>query len=402
MTKIGIVGLGYVGLPLAIESQAQGHSVVGVDINLEKINGLRAGKSYIEGISSETLVNMQKKGLILTTEFSELKDVDSVILCVPTPLTSNLKPDFTFLRQAMSEVARYASSGTLIINESTSTPGTVRNLLPGIAAAVDDTKEFRFAVAPERIDPGNQFWNLRNTPRLLGAVEQEALNEALKFYESICDDVVVVSSPEIAELAKLLENTYRLVNISLVNEIAKLASSVGIPILEVVEAASSKPYGFQRFIPGLGVGGHCIPVDPLFLTEWAQDQGVPLTLVECSIEINEGMAEYVCSKLRPLKSLCKSRVLILGVAYKPGVADIRESPAIKLMKALSRDGWNIDWWDPHVNDLTEFSKANDSIYDCVVVSHRTNDEWAIRMINNAKYVFDFSGQFGNEFNIQSL
>jgi UDP-N-acetyl-D-glucosamine dehydrogenase len=395
VSSICVVGLGYIGLPLAIAAQTVGHNVVGLDIDIQKVKGLNEGRSHIEDISEREVAEALIRGFKPSQDFSLIGQAEIVILCVPTPLSEDLKPDLSFLIEAMTEVAHHAKPRTLIINESTSAPGTVRTFLPGIASKVDSSKELLFAVAPERIDPNNKIWNFRNTPRLLGAVTQEALNRSKIFYESFCSEVLLVSSPEIAELAKLLENSYRLVNIALVNEIAKLTSKIEVPLSEVITAASSKPYGFQAFYPGLGAGGHCIPVDPLYLANWASDHKSPISIIELASGINRGMVDFVADKLRPLKSKFDSKILVLGITYKSGVADIRESPAIRLIDKLESEGWKVDWWDPLVTNLSDKKGVYSQNYDCIVISNSVSNEWALKQIQNAKYVFDCTGQLSD-------
>jgi len=292
-----------------------------------------------------------------------------ITICVPTPLDEKREPDLALLRSAAKGIAPFVSNETLVVSESTSYPGTLRDLIVPIINELkpQESQNLYFASAPERVNPGDPIWNQKNTPRLVGAIDAASKTRALAFYESICDAAVSVSTPEVAEAAKLLENTFRLVNIALINEFTQLCSTNGINVHEVIDAASSKPYGFMPFRPGVGVGGHCIPVDPLYLTWWARQSGVQAKFVESADSINHEMPKYVAERALSLieRETDSPRVLILGVAYKPGVADVRETPATELRNYLISKGANVAWHDPLVSQW-EGSKSVDLGWDCDV------------------------------------
>jgi UDP-N-acetyl-D-glucosamine dehydrogenase len=352
---VAIVGQGYVGLPLAMAALSEGWHVIGVDTSESKVDQLNSGVSPVEDISDATLRSALSGGKYkATTGFEEVNEASIVVLCVPTPLYKDKQPNIEILRGAAASVAPFLSSDTLLISESTSYPGTLREvIIPTIIAKKSSsTTNLYFACAPERINPGDNIWNQKNTPRLVGAIDSESMLKAKEFYESICDKVIEVSKPEIAEAAKLLENTFRLVNIALVNEFTQLMSMSNVNVNDVIDAASTKPYGFMPFRPGVGVGGHCIPVDPLYLTWWARENGMAAEFVESAESINSAMPKYVAERaFKILKDLySKPRILILGVAYKPGVADVRETPVSELRQALLNLGAEVRWHDPLVTN----------------------------------------------------
>ena len=365
---LAIIGQGYVGLPLAMAAVDAGWTVVGVDNFEPKVAQINSGKSPVEDISDTQLQAALTSGVYrASTDFSSVAKASVITICVPTPLDEKREPDLSLLQSAASAIAPFVSNETLVVSESTSYPGTLRDI---IIPAVDslkpkDSVKVYFASAPERVNPGDPVWNQKNTPRLVGAVDAESQVKALAFYESICDVAVAVSSPEVAEAAKLLENTFRLVNIALINEFTQLCASTGINVHEVIDAASSKPYGFMPFRPGVGVGGHCIPVDPLYLTWWARQNGGRAEFVEAADSINHAMPKYVA--LRALKlvapSVIKPKVLILGVAYKPGVGDVRETPVSELRDHLKAHGAEVAWHDPLVT-VWEGSDPVDLDWEC--------------------------------------
>jgi UDP-N-acetyl-D-glucosamine dehydrogenase len=350
---LAIIGQGYVGLPLAIAAVDAGWTVIGVDNLPAKVDQINGGSSPVEDISdSQMKAAVASKFYRATTDFSEVAKASVVTICVPTPLDENRDPDLTLLRSAATSIAPYLANETLVISESTSYPGTLRDTIIPIVHQFksEQTRDLFFASAPERVNPGDVIWNQKNTPRLLGAINDESKFRALSFYKSICDEVVVVSTPEVAEAAKLLENTFRLVNIALINEFTQLCYASGIKVHEVIDAASSKPYGFMPFKPGVGVGGHCIPVDPLYLTWWARQYGGRANIVESADAINHKMPRYVAERALKLVGLHlkKPKVLILGVAYKPGVGDVRETPVSELRDQLKLLGAEVSWHDPLV------------------------------------------------------
>ena len=350
---LAIIGQGYVGLPLAMAAVDAGWTVIGID-NLEtKVAQINAGFSPIEDISDAQLKAAIAQGKFkVTTDFSAVTQVSVITICVPTPLDDKREPDISLLCNAVTGIAPFISNETLVVSESTSYPGTLRDVITPIIDSLKskDCETIYYASAPERVDPGNALWNQKNTPRLVGGIDEASQTKALAFYESICDAVVSVSTPEVAEAAKLLENTFRLVNIALVNELTQLCSANGINAHEVIDAASSKPYGYMPFRPGVGVGGHCIPVDPLYLTWWARQHGGSAEFVESANLINHAMPKYVAQRTLAMidKSITKPRVLILGVAYKPGVSDVRETPVSELRDHLEAQGAEVAWHDPLV------------------------------------------------------
>ena len=350
---LAIIGQGYVGLPLAMAAVDAGWSVIGVD-NLEvKVAQINGGSSPVEDISDAQLqVAISKGAYKATIDYSAVSQASVITICVPTPLDEKREPDLALLRSAATGIAPYVSNETLIVSESTSYPGTLRDIIIPIINSLKPkgASTVYFASAPERVNPGDLIWNQKNTPRLVGSVNEESQQRALAFYESICDAVVSVSTPEVAEAAKLLENTFRLVNIALVNEFTQLCSAGGINIHEVIDAASTKPYGFMPFRPGVGVGGHCIPVDPLYLTWWARQNGGQATFVESADSINHAMPKYIAGRALSMvdSSIKNPKILILGVAYKPGVSDVRETPVSELRDHLIKQGADFAWHDPLV------------------------------------------------------
>ena len=350
---LAIIGQGYVGLPLAMAAVDAGWTVIGVDNFKAKVAQINGGSSPVEDISDAQLQAAISRGLYrATTEYSEITSASVITICVPTPLDDKREPDLTLLRSAATGVAPYVSNETLVISESTSYPGTLRDIIIPIVNQLKpkDSAKVYFASAPERVNPGDPVWNQKNTPRLVGSIDVESQKRALAFYESICDAAVSVSTPEVAEAAKLLENTFRLVNIALVNEFTQLCAASGINVHEVIDAASSKPYGFMPFRPGVGVGGHCIPVDPLYLTWWARQNGSKAAFVESADSINQAMPKYVAERALGMvdTNIKNPKVLILGVAYKPGVGDVRETPVTELRDHLKAQGAEVAWHDPLV------------------------------------------------------
>ncbi len=373
---LAIIGQGYVGLPLAMAAVDAGWRVIGVDNYASKVTQINQGSSPVEDISDEQLKAAISKGVYkATTDYSVVSQASVITICVPTPLTEEREPDLTLLRNAASGIAPFVSSETLIVTESTSYPGTLREIIIPIVNSLksNDTGVIYFASAPERVNPGDTVWTQKNTPRLVGAINTESKSRALAFYESICDEAILVSTPEIAEAAKLLENTFRLVNIALINEFTQLCSTSGIDVNEVIDAASTKPYGFMLFRPGVGVGGHCIPVDPLYLTWWARRNGSQAAFVETADLINRGMPKYVSERALGLiaSSITNPRVLILGVAYKPGVGDVRETPVSELRNHLENSGAIVAWHDPLVS-VWENSEPVDLSWDFDVAILATN------------------------------
>jgi UDP-N-acetyl-D-glucosamine dehydrogenase len=375
---LAIIGQGYVGLPLAMAAVDAGWSVIGVDNFEAKVIQINGGSSPVEDISDTQLQAAISRGAYkATTDFSAVAQASVITICVPTPLDDKREPDLTLLRNAATAIAPYVSNKTLVVSESTSYPGTLRDIIIPIINQnkPKDSKSIYFASAPERVNPGDAIWNQKNTPRLVGAIDQESAKRALAFYESICDAAISVSSPEVAEAAKLLENTFRLVNIALVNEFTQICSANGINVHEVIDAAASKPYGFMPFRPGVGVGGHCIPVDPLYLTWWARQNGGKAAFVESADSINQAMPKYVAKRALELigSPIENPKVLIIGVAYKPGVSDVRETPASKLRMHLKEQGATVAWHDPLVS-VWEETKSVDMDWDCDIAIIATDQD----------------------------
>ena len=365
---LAIIGQGYVGLPLAMAAVDAGWTVIGIDNFEAKVSQINSGSSPVEDISDQQLQAAIAKGAYkATTDFSTVSQAAVITICVPTPLDEKREPDLELLRSAAKGIAPFVSNETLVVSESTSYPGTLRDVIIPIVNELKpkESQNLYFASAPERVNPGDPVWNQKNTPRLIGAIDADSKIKALEFYESICDAAVSVSTPEVAEAAKLLENTFRLVNIALINEFTQLCSANNINVHEVIDAASSKPYGFMPFRPGVGVGGHCIPVDPLYLTWWARQSGVQANFVESADSINQMMPKFVAERALTMveKKTDSLRVLILGVAYKPGVADVRETPATELRNYLKSKGATVAWHDPLVSKWGG-SASVDLDWDC--------------------------------------
>lgn len=353
--RVGVIGLGYVGLPLAIRFAEAGASVIGFDNDSRKIGSLLERKSYIAHIRDEAISRMVDAGASFTGDLSAAGECDALIVCVPTPLNKNLEPDLSFVVGTIEGVVPYLRAGQLLSLESTTYPGTsAEELLPRIeGAGFHVGKDFFLVYSPEREDPGNDDFKTQTIPKVVGGATESCMRLGVALYDFVIDQVVPVSSTEVAEMTKLLENIYRAVNIGLVNEMKVVADKMGIDIFEVIEAAATKPFGFKAFYPGPGLGGHCIPIDPYYLTWKAREFGVHTRFIEIAGEINRSMPNYVLGKLvsalsehrKPLKG---SKVLVLGIAYKANVSDTRESPSIELMELLRRGGAEIAYSDPHV------------------------------------------------------
>ena len=393
--KVSIIGQGYVGLTISVFAGAH-HNVIGFDKNQSVVDALNLGKSHIEGVESADLTRLIADGNYkATTNPSEIVGSDVVVIAVPTPLTHDRRPDLAFVEAACQTIGENLKAPALIINESTSFPGTVRNLIkPSIEKYSDGFVEHLYAVSPERVDPGRSDWNQKNTPRLYAGLTTAASKAVREFYSTFCDDLVEVSSPEVAESAKLFENTFRQVNIALVNEFAQIAHALGISVYETLDAAATKPYGFMKFMPSAGVGGHCIPVDPSYLADTAARVGVPATFIERANEVNLEMAKYVVDRVAADHngSLKGKSVQVVGVAYKPNVADIRETPAELVVKELKRAGASVNWSDDLVSTwMDEKSTAlGGSDIALVITLHSVTDPAAV--LKSAPYVFDTTGK----------
>ena len=405
---LAIIGQGYVGLPLAMAAVDAGWTVIGIDNFEAKVAQINGGSSPVEDISNTQLQASIAKGVYkATTDYSAVSEASVITICVPTPLDDKREPDLTLLRSAATGIAPFVSNETLVVSESTSYPGTLRDIIIPIINSLKpkDASTIYFASAPERVNPGDPIWNQKNTPRLVGAIDEKSQQRALAFYESICDAAVSVSTPEIAEAAKLLENTFRLVNIALVNEFAQLCSASGINVHEVIDAASSKPYGFMPFRPGVGVGGHCIPVDPLYLTWWARQSGTKAAFVESADSINHDMPKYVAERALSMvaASIKNPKVLILGVAYKPGVGDVRETPVSELRNHLNAQGADVAWHDPLV-PVWEGSKPVDLDWDCDVAILATQQPGmkVDQLIANGVLILDCTNSLTGQAGVSSL
>ena len=392
--KVSIIGQGYVGLTISVFA-AEHHEVIGFDKNQNVVDALSAGRSHIEGVESADLAKWIHAGRYMaTTDASEIAGSDVVVIAVPTPLTKDRKPDLTYVVAACKTIGENLKTPTLIINESTSFPGTVRNLIkPEIEKYSAGSVDHMYAVSPERVDPGRTDWNQKNTPRLYAGLTPEASSAVRDFYSSFCDNLVEVSSPEVAEAAKLFENTFRQVNIALVNEFAQIAHALGISVYETLDAAATKPYGFMKFMPSAGVGGHCIPVDPSYLADTAARVGVPATFIERANEVNLEMAKYVVDRISADNggSLKGKSVQVVGVAYKPNVADVRETPAELVIEELKKAGATVTWSDDIVSMWMgeASSPLGGSDIAVVVTLHSVTDAAAV--LKSAPYVFDTTG-----------
>jgi UDP-N-acetyl-D-glucosamine dehydrogenase len=403
MATVGVIGLGYVGLPLAVAFAQEGCEVIAVDTDARKVAAIEAGESYVEDVPDETLAQVAER-VHATTRYAPLAKADAVLVCVPTPLTSNREPDLGPLIDATRALAEVLQAGQLVVLESTTYPGTTRERVAplleesGLAAG----RDFHLAFSPERVDPGRTDFTLRNTPKVLGGLTEACAQRAQELYELVCDRVVRVSSPEAAELCKLLENIFRSVNIALVNELAMLTDRMGIDVWEVVDAAATKPYGFMRFEPGPGMGGHCLPVDPFYLSWRAREFDMATEFIELAGKVNQQMPYHCVAKAqRALNdrgmSVKGSRVAVIGVSYKPGTSDVRESPALKIMSLLRELGAEVLYHDPHVPELGELGLAStpleraaaDADLAIIVTAHPTVDHQLLA--TRARLLLDLRG-----------
>jgi UDP-N-acetyl-D-glucosamine dehydrogenase len=398
--SIGIVGLGYVGLPLAVAFAEAGEDVIGVDVDAGKIAGLRAGRSHVEDIPAEWLERVAGR-IEYTTRAVDLHQAEAILVCVPTPLNRNREPDLGPLLGAAQTLAGVMAKGQLVVLESTTFPGTTRDhLVPlleesGLVAGED----FSLAFSPERVDPGRTDYTIANTPKIVGGLTPACTARAVEVYGRICEQLVPVSTPEVAELAKLLENIFRSVNIALVNELAILADRMGIDIWEVVDAAATKPFGFMRFEPGPGMGGHCLPVDPFYLTWKAREYDMVTEFIELAGKVNMHMPYFCLEKIeRALndagKAVHGSRILLVGVAYKAGVGDLREAPALKIIELLRARGGDVSYHDPHVPELPQFGLRSAELgaevdLAVIVTAHPGVDHGAI--VEQSPAVLDLRG-----------
>ena len=392
-TTFGVIGLGYVGLPLAVEAGKSGVRVLGFDVSSTVVSSVNEGRSHIGDVSDSDVAEMRRSDrLEATTDMGRLAECDAISICVPTPLSKTKDPDVSFIVAACSAVADALRPGQLVVLESTTYPGTTRELmLPALeAGGLQVGRDFHLCFSPERVDPGNPSWFTRNTPKVIGGITDECTSAGKRFYERFVDTVVPVSSTEAAELTKLLENTFRAVNIGLVNETAIISDRLGVDVWEVIDAAATKPFGFMKFTPGPGLGGHCIPIDPHYLSWKMRTLNYKTRFIELASEINSEMPYFVVDKVREAlnrrrRSVNGSRILLLGVAYKRDIEDVRESPALDVMRLLTEDGAHVSYHDPYVAELREegHSLASVSLTDevlaesdaVVIVTDHTNVDY---------------------------
>lgn len=409
---IGIIGLGYVGLPLAAALGEAGFVVIGVDLDHKKVDSINQGFSYIQDVPTEQVKRLLSTGkLIASTDFSRMGEVDAVSICVPTPLRKTGDPDLSFILSATNELAKYMHPGMVVVLESTTYPGTTREiLLPklGEEKGLKVGEDFFLAFSPERVDPGRKDWTTLNTPKVIGGITEDCSDIAAAYYGEALQRIVKVSSAEAAEMAKLLENTFRMINIGLVNEMAIMCNRLGIDIWEVIDAASTKPFGYMRFTPGPGLGGHCIPIDPLYLSWKLKALNYTARFIELASEINTNMPRYVIGLIQDAlntqgKALKGSKVLVLGVAYKPDIDDLRESPALDVIGLLKQKGATVSYHDPYIpklrHDDWELLSVPDlmdaiSEVDCVAIitNHSQYDYQGI--LNNARLIVDTRNALG--------
>jgi len=396
--KIAIVGQGYVGLPLAMSATKTGHKVVGFDLNSSLVASLNRGESHIEDITNSELQGALESNLYSASSNPiDIAGSEIVVIAVPTPLNKDRGPDLNFVISASQIIGKNLASPALIINESTSHPGTLRHVIaPEVFKSSKAKVEHLFAVSPERVDPGNKTWNIKTTPRIFAGLTQKAASLTREFYSSFCDDLIEVSSPEVAETAKLFENTFRQVNIAIVNELALITRSIGISVNEVIDAASTKPYGFMRFNPGIGVGGHCIPVDPSYLAFSAKEAGIYPRFIELANEVNLEMPREIANRIKKENgaSLKGKKVLVCGLSYKPNIADVRESPSITLISELEKEGAIVSWHDPLVKVWGESSTVEpaEGSFEITIVAVLHDSMDSTKILKSANYVFDCTGK----------
>ena len=373
MQVISVIGQGYVGLPLSLAAAESGFKIVGVDVNQNIVKQLNSGLTKLEDVNLFSLKEFLKNGSYsATTEFSVVSESSIILICVPTPLQNDHKPDLSYLISAVQSVGKYLSKGSLVIIESTVAPGTTRGLLVPLLEKESNlnVNEFLVAFSPERIDPQNKTWNIKNTPKLVSGLTKEASVKAIEFYSKFVDNIIECNSIEVAEMAKLLENSFRLVNISFINEISIICQKLGIGVTDVINAAATKPYGFMPFYPSIGVGGHCIPVDPIYLSDKAREIGAPTRFIDLADEINQEMPRYFVTRAEEkFGGLASKKVLVIGVSYKPNVADVRETPVEALILCLKEKGAKVSWHDDLVKEWNgDKSVALSSDFDLAILA----------------------------------
>lgn len=410
--KIGIIGLGYVGLPLAVNFAKNGFKVYGIDIDKDRVERLNRGESYILDVPRSDIALVKKEGLLsVTTDFSIIRQLDAVIICVPTPLYKTKEPDVSYIVSAVRNIKRYMKRAQIIVLESTTYPGTTEEvMLPVLeTGGMKEGKDFYLAFSPERIDPGNKNYDTKNTPKIIGGISRESTRIARILYEQAVDTVVPVSSSKVAEMVKLLENTFRIVNIGMINEIMLMCDRLGVDVWEVIEAAKTKPYGFMPFYPGPGVGGHCIPVDPIYLSWKARMHGFEARFIDLASHVNSEMPHYVVSKIAEglnerKQALKGAKVMLMGVAYKKDVKDLRESPALEIIDMLNKKGVIVSYYDPYLPYLkidginltgSKFTRESIKAADCVVVvTDHSNVDYDL-IAKHAKLIVDTRNIFKN-------
>jgi len=406
---LGVIGLGYVGLPLAVEKAKVGYKTIGFDIQEKKVHWVNKGQNYIKDIIDSDLKEVVDKGLLrATTDFSFVKDVDTICICVPTPLDIHQQPDLSYIRSSTENIAKYLHRSILIVLESTTYPGTTEEVIKPILEKVSGLKcgkDFFLAFSPERIDPGNPRYKVRNTPKVIGGVTPDCTEVAVSLYKMIIKGKIYpVSSSKVAEMEKIFENVFRYTNIALVNEMSILCHKMDIDFWEVIEAAKTKPYGFMPFYPGPGIGGHCIPLDPFYLTWKAREYNYHTRLIELAGEINKYMPEYVVERTANIisrkfkKSLNGAKILLLGVAYKKDINDLRESPALEVIKKLEEEGAIISYYDPYIPKFINSGKEYKSLKELTTKEIREKDIVIVTtdhskidydmVVKNAKSIFD--------------
>lgn len=374
--RVGVIGLGYVGLPLAIEFVNAGYEVIGIDTDEKKVDSINSGINYIKDVKESSLKNAVDKNLLKATKsFREVKNLDAISICVPTPLNKEKNPDISYIVSVMDEIKNYIHQNMLIVLESTTYPGSTKELI--LPYLKTDTlipgENICLCFSPERIDPGNQIYNTHNTPKIIGGITKECSEVGKKLYSKIISDVITVSSTETAEMVKLLENTFRAINIGLANEVAIMCEKLGVNAWEVIDAAATKPFGFMKFTPGPGLGGHCIPIDPYYLSWKLKTLDYDARFIKLAGEINTHMPKHVISLISSSlntehKSLNGSKILIIGVAYKPNINDFRESPALDIIELLEKSGSKVDYYDPYI-DFLKFN--NVKLNSLKILDHKT-------------------------------
>lgn len=420
--RVGVVGLGYVGLPLAVEKAKAGFKTIGFDVQSEKVDMVNQGHNYIGDVVDSDLKKLVEEGMLTaTTDFSFVKDVDFIAICVPTPLDSHQEPDISYVKSSTESISKYLTKGTMVVLESTTYPGTTEELIKPILEQGSGLKcgeDFYLGFSPERVDPGNLIYKTKNTPKVVGAIGKDATEVIATMYRAVLEgEVCEVSSPAIAEMEKILENTYRNINIGLINELTMLCQKMGISMWEVIDAAKTKPYGFQAFYPGPGLGGHCIPLDPYYLTWKAREYGFHTSMIENSMIINDKMPEYCVERASKIlnkkkKAMNGSKVLVLGVAYKQDIDDYRESPALRVIEVLKREKAEVDFYDPWISEykykgqkykgIPEINPEIIASYDLIMITTAHSNVDYDMIQKNADEIFDTKNVMKNIKNRENI